>query len=175
MKKLAIVMCVILFSSCQKDKETAVTPGTQTTATNNESKGVVAAKINDRQWKSAAKKTIDSNAFLAAINSGTLQIKTFGYFTDTSGLVSEDQLGIYIDGVTDTGTFALSMTNYIVYNQLMDNPLYYSTQKSNIGTVRISNLTDTSISGSFECTVESTSGTGSIIIREGTFSNVLFQ
>jgi hypothetical protein len=172
-KRIAFVFGIFIVASCQKSEKKLVTSGTATGS--NAFKGEVTAKINGRQWQSAAKKAADSNAYLAAINSGKLQIKTFGLFTDSLGTIGDEQLGIYIDGVTDTGTYTLSMSNYIVYNQLSDVPKYFSSQLSNSGTVHITNLSSTAVSGTFQCTVEQTSGTGSLLIKEGTFTNVIFQ
>jgi hypothetical protein len=175
MKKLIIIFCVLHFLSCQKSKNTVVEQPSLGTTTTSSARGMIAAKINDRAWKSAAKTTADTNTYLAAINDGNLQIKTFGSFVDSSGVISEDQLGIYIGGVADTGTFLLSFTNYIVYNQLSATPQYFSTQSSNIGIVHITNLTDTTISGTFECRVDNTSGSGLVSIKEGTFTDVPLQ
>ena len=175
MKNLFILFFVLLMVSCRKvDKVAAPTP-VQSATTNNAPQDIVSAKINDRQWKSAAKSTAAPEAYLAAMNAGKLQIKTFGSFTDSAGVITQDQLGIYIDGVTDTGTYTLSFTNYIVYNQLSDTPQYFSSQSANIGFVRITNLTDTTISGTFECRVDNTFGSGSVQVKDGSFSNVRFQ
>lgn len=175
MKRLFTFLCLLHLISCQKSKNTPPENTTQVTSSANSAKGMIAAKINDRVWKSAAKTTADTNTYLAAINDGNLQIKTFGSFADSSGVVSQDQLGIYIAGVADTGTYTLSFTNYIVYNQLSATPQYFSTQSSNIGVVHITNLTDTTISGAFECRVDNTSGSGLVSIKEGTFTNVPLQ
>jgi hypothetical protein len=177
MKDLVLISIVLFLFSCKKssDLNTGNSSTTPVNNTNNSSKNIIGAKINDRQWKSAAKTTSDSNTYLAAINSGNLQIKTYGTFTDASGTSTNDQLGIYIGGVTDTGTYTLSMSNYIAYNQLSATPQYFSSQLANVGFVRITSITDTTISGTFECQVNNTADSGSIWIKEGTFSNVMLQ
>ncbi len=175
MKKLAILSLVVLFASCQKNKNITTVATQQVTPISTTTNEVIAAKINNRQWQSAAKTTATASDYLAAIKDGTLQIKTYGSFTDSMGTVSNDQLGIYIDGVTDTGRYTLSASNYIVYNQLLATPQYYSSQIANIGFLHITSLTDTTISGNFECQVDNTSGTGITTIRDGAFSNIHFQ
>lgn len=176
MKNLTLISIVLLAFSCKKSSN--LNTNNSTTQVNNpnaSSKNIIGAKINDRQWKSAAKTTSDSNTYLAAINSGNLQIKTYGTFTDATGTSANDQLGIYISGVTDTGTYTLSMSNYIAYNQLSATPQYFSSQLANIGFVRITSINDSTISGIFECQVNNTADSGSISIKEGTFTNIVLQ
>lgn len=175
MKTNTAILLIFLTASCQKSSTEVATPKSTQSPTNNDQYGVVAAKINDRQWRSAANKAAGSNEYLAAMNSGKLQIKTFGSFADSSGNQTDDQLGIYMEGVTDTGVYMLKTSNYVVYSQLSNQPKYFSSQLSNIGKVHITNLTDTSITGSFECSVESTNGEGSLLIKEGSFLDVRFQ
>ena len=91
------------------------------------------------------------------------------------GVSNDDQLGIYISAVTDTGIYTLSMTNYITYSALSAEPQYYSTQAANIGFVHITRLTDSTVSGTFECQVDNTGGTGGVSVKEGAFTDVVFQ
>lgn len=174
-KILPFLFFVLMIVSCQKTNKPGMVSPASPNATNTSSQEKIVAKINDRKWQSAAKTTSDTKVYLAAINSGKLQIKTFGSFVDSSGVITQDQLGIYIEGVTDTGTYTLSFSNYIVYNQLSETPQYFSSQSTSIGFVRITNLTDSSISGTFECQVDNTSGSGVVSIKEGSFANVIFQ
>jgi hypothetical protein len=176
MKQLVILCSIILLASCQKSKNVVADVATSGNVNSNATTAKITAKINNRSWRSAARTgSTDTNVYIAAIKDGALQIKTFGSFTDSSGAVSQDQLGIYLDGVSDTGTYTLSLSNYIVYNQQLATPLYFSSQMSYIGSIRITNLTDTSISGTFNCQVENTSGSGSVSVKEGVFTNVIFQ
>lgn len=176
MKLLVVLSAIVLITACQKSKRVCLDAPITTNGNSTAEMPNITAKINNRAWRSAARSSAtDSSVYLAAIKDGALQIKTFGSFTDSSGAISQDQLGIYLDGVTDTGTYTLSLSNYVVYNQQLATPQYYSSQMSNIGSVRITNLTDTSISGTFNCQVENTTGSGSVSVKEGVFTNIIFQ
>lgn len=176
MKHLSLLLSILIFVSCQKNKNVTTVSTNSLNSSNGASQAKIAAKINNRTWSSAARiSATDTNVYLAAIKYGALQIKTFGNFVDSIGMITQDQLGIYVDGVTDTGVYSLSLSNYIVYNQLLATPLYFSSQISNIGSIHITNLTDSSISGTFNCQVENTSGSGAIAIKEGVFTDIVLQ
>lgn len=172
----AAALCVLL-AGCSKNTNTApTTPAANNLNNDNIAVPAIGAKIDNKQWRSASRTSSSATPYIASFNGGLLQIKGYGSFTDsTSGSAVDDQLAIYIDGLTDTGRYPLSLTNYVVYNQQSASPLYFSSQISNSGYIYISSLSATEVSGRFECVVENTNGAATMQIKDGSFNNIVFQ
>jgi hypothetical protein len=174
-KFIALLLAIGALHGCSKKENTKIVtlPANGGTV---EQSVPLQALINDRPWKSARKSTTDTTMYIAALNVDVLQIKGYGLFTDSaSGTTLPDQLVIYLEGVTDTGTYMLSRTNYITYNQRGAEDLFFNSQINNVGSVHITSLTDSTVSGTFNCNVDNTNGLGTMYIKSGNFSNIAFQ
>lgn len=179
MRRSLFILLAIGFVACQKSDNTVI--ATKTPDTNNTGKPVSnAAKfnavINNLTW-SSARTTTDTGKYLSARvpNTDNIQIKGFGTFT-TGTAFDDDAIYFSLENVTDTGYYALSMNNYITYSTTDSvGTEYYSSQITNNGFVRITNIDNDKVSGQFEFTGTNTSGSSTVVVKQGVFTNIYFQ
>jgi hypothetical protein len=189
MKKtiFALVAVFMLTLSCKKEKEQITT--TPIVSVNEPAVGFMAKVIMGnnaikKDWVSTSSNKTSSNTpisgvdFFASrggINANELNLMSFGKFTDDKSDLA-GRITIFINNVSDTGSFILDNTNYAVLSIFSNDTLqHYATDSNNKGVLNVTNydIEDNTISGNFW--FQAVYNSNSITIQNGTFVDVPFK
>ena len=187
MKKTIIpfaVICLVTLS-CQKER-TSIKPiivvieptagfkANVTVGNNSVKKNWVSASANKANSIKPLS-GIDYFAIRGGINPNELTLMSFGKFTDDQSDVV-GRITIFIDNVSDTGSFTLDNNNHAVLSLVSNNALeHYTTDSTNVGLLNVTNYNtvNNTISGNFR--FQAASSSSAINLQNGTFIDVPFK
>ncbi len=156
---LVFLLLFALLVGCSKDNNDDNNPTGPGTTTG----GSMTAKVNGADW----------NANTAVVATYSNNVLTVTGQANPGGTQSE-QIQIVIQGITATGTFTLTMignTGRMTKATSTTNIVTYVTMDNNAGSVTITELTSSSVKGTFHFTAKNVNNPSDVLtIENGSFS-----
>jgi hypothetical protein len=189
MKKIFMMLASLLMITlaCKKEKEQIITTPINVVdepTVGFKAKVIIGNNSIKKVWVSTSSNKANSNTpisgvdFFASrggINSNQLNLMSFGKFTDDLSNLA-GRITIFINNVSDTGSFVLDNNNYAVLSILNNDSLkHYATDINNKGELNITkyDTVNNTISGNFSFQAAVNSNT--LTLQNGTFLDIPFK